>query len=252
MAMKGAILIYSCEKHRRTRLVEFKLSKKEYNGWHVFTVFGNPFLDREFSINDNTITVKCEDSYLFVLKKVVMGMRAILSSFPIEEGILRCGDDLVFNEEQLQRFLDGQKQDYMGVTWGRNPLATPLGKYRDDFIWNYYKHHLEDFGNPTHGLPSIARVHRMNEVPKVVAASGVIIYFSKYVCERLVAHMESMKWDIFHYSDEYGYPYIIEDISIGFILHKAGIYPTEYRLYTDSPTVFSQGNTVALHTNKYK
>jgi|688.fasta_scaffold275661_2 hypothetical protein len=250
--MKGAILIFSCEKYRNTRLREFGLSKREYNGWNVFTVFGNPFLSTEFELQDNVITVRCEDSYLYVLKKVAMGMKAILSLFPIEEGILRCGDDLIYNEIALQKFLDGPKDAYMGVTWGRDPRAVELGKHEDNFMWDYYRNHLEDFNNPLHGLPSPNTVRKMNQIPTVVAVSGVIIYFSKKACQAIVDHMESVHWDILQYTEKYGYPYTIEDNSIGFILRKADIYPTNALLYTDREHIFSQSNVIALHTNRYK
>lgn len=250
--MKGVILIYSCQKHKNSRLKEFQLSKRDYDGWKVFIILGDLTLDTEYKIEDNIITIKCEDSYFYVLKKVALGMKVIMTLFPTIEGILRCGDDLIFNEEQLQIFLNNQKHDYMGVTWGRNPLKIPLGKHEDNFMWDYYKHHPEDFSNPLHGLPTPDTIKKMNQIPTVVAASGVIIYFSNRACKEIIKHMENINWNILAYTEDYGYPYTIEDNSIGFILHKAGIYPTDYPIYTESIELFKRNKFITLHTNKYK
>jgi hypothetical protein len=250
--MKGAILIYSCQKYKNTRLKEFTLSKREYDGWHVFIVLGDPFIDVDFKIEDNIITVKCEDSYFYVLKKVALGMRAVLRTFPIEEGILRCGDDLVFNEQSLQIFLQSPKSDYMGVTWGQCSTRGAYGKHHDSFMQDYYATHMDDFSNPLHGLPSPSILMSMTEIPSVLAASGVIIYFSNRACTSIIDHMEQVGWNILLYDETYGYPYTIEDNSIGYILSLSHIFPSDYPMYTDNLRVFEQNHSIALHTNKYK
>ena len=100
----GIILVLSCQKHRNTRLKEFKLPKTEYNEWKVFYILGNPQINKDFLLG-NTILLKCEDSYIHVAKKVVMGIKFIYDNYEVEQGILRCGDDLVFNETTLTKFL---------------------------------------------------------------------------------------------------------------------------------------------------
>jgi hypothetical protein len=47
-SIKGAILIYSCHKHKDTRLKEFKLPNDEYAGWKVFYILGNPQIKKDF------------------------------------------------------------------------------------------------------------------------------------------------------------------------------------------------------------
>ena len=62
--IKGAIIIYSCHKHKETRLKEFGLKEKEYVGWKVFYMLGNPNIKNEHLFIGNTILLKCEDSYI--------------------------------------------------------------------------------------------------------------------------------------------------------------------------------------------
>jgi hypothetical protein len=48
--------------------------------------------------------IKCEDSYLHLFKKLVLSLKYLKECFNIKEGILRCGDDLIFNENNLVNF----------------------------------------------------------------------------------------------------------------------------------------------------
>ena len=49
--------------------------------------------------------MKCEDSYIHLLKKLVLSIKIIYSIFNIKEGILRSGDDIIYNELILESFL---------------------------------------------------------------------------------------------------------------------------------------------------
>ncbi len=250
--MQGAILIFSCEKHRTTRLAKYKLPESEYANWRVFYVFGDPFLDQPFVFENDCLTLRCEDSYLHLPKKVALGFKAILETFPDIEGILRSGDDLVFDTQALERFLRSPKTHYMGFCW--NTVTTnPMGeKYTNEFIPDYYRSHPEDFNNPSHGLPPYEDVMKMNVIPRIQGASGVLSYFSKRCCKYIVEEMESIHWDIATYDETYGFIYIIEDIANSSILSKRGIYADEYPMWTDSPDLFATGNYIALHTNDSK
>lgn len=267
--MSGVILIYSCEKHRYTRVPKYKLPKSNYNGWPVFYVFATPFLEKEYIFDGDILTLRCEDSYLHLAKKVFLGYKAVLETFPEAVGVLRCGDDLLFNESALNRFLDSLKSDYMGFFWGANSripmkpkakrffwganvyLPTKL-KVQSTFITDYYKTHLEDFQNPLHRLPSYQEVMKLTEIPKMQGASGVLTYCSRKSCTLLIENMQSVGWDVLTYDPTYGYIYIIEDITTACILSKYGIYATEYPMWTENRTNFDMGNFIALHTNEYK
>ncbi len=108
----GIILVLSCQKHRNTRLKEFSLSKTSYNNWEVIYVIGDLFLNQNYILDGNFLYIRCEDSYLHLLKKLVLAMKALKEIFTIKEGILRCGDDLIFNENNLIKFIGSKKTDY--------------------------------------------------------------------------------------------------------------------------------------------
>lgn len=250
--MSGVILIYSCEKHRHTRVPKYKLPKSNYNGWPVFYVFATPFLEKEYVFSEDTLTLRCEDSYLHLAKKVFLAYKAVLETFPKAVGVLRCGDDLLFHEGALNRFLDFPKSDYMGFFWGANSHVPMKPKVTSTFITDYYKTHLEDFQNPLHGLPSYEEVMKITEIPKIQGASGVLSYCSRKSCTLLVENMKSIGWNVLAYDPTYGYIYVIEDITTACILSKHGIYAIEYPMWTENRTEFLMGKFIALHTNEYK
>ena len=157
--LKGAILIISCHKHIETRLKKYILPKSDYQGYKVFYVIGNPNIKSPYEItNGNFITLQCEDSYLHILKKVVLSINVITAIYDIEEGILRCGDDLIFHEQNLCHFLESPKlNDYMGNMDGYgtgNELITfeNMSMRMDRFMVNYFKTHPNDLLNPLNGF----------------------------------------------------------------------------------------------------
>jgi len=249
----GAILIFSCNKYLETRLKEFKLPKKDYIGWKVFNIIGNPFLESEYIIHDNLITIKCEDSYIHLLKKVVMAFKIILSLYNISEGILRCGDDLIFDETKLVNFLEKKdKKDYMGYIYCKDKF---LYKKKDNFMVKYFNNHPNDLIEKINGINyTLEEMQKFNEIPGCNYVGGVVVYFSVKSCNLLIYHLEKIKWNIFTMNKDFGYPYIIEDVGVGFILNNSNIYPESYNLYkeksTDKKDNFKEA--FAYHTNKYK
>lgn len=251
--IKGAILIYSCHKHKNTRLKEFGLKEKEYVGWKVFYLLGNPNINTDYITDENIILLKCEDSYIHVGKKVVLGLKYVLDNYEVEEGILRCGDDLIFVEKNLLRFLSTSgKMDYMGNI---SHNTTILSVKQDLFMPQYYLSHQEDLQNPLHKIPyNIEEMMVFNTVPNCRAAGGVVVYLSTRSCNILIDHFIGIEWNVFKKDDVYGYPYIIEDIAIGYILFINNVFLTQYPLYIDSGKSGFIDNdvSVAIHTNKYK
>jgi len=245
----GVILIYSCHRHKDTRLKKFALSKKEYNGWKVYKIIGDPNLDVDYIIDDDLITIKCEDSYIHLTKKVIYAFKILFHMYTIKEGILRCGDDLIWDEHKLEEFTKMKnKPDYLGraIRMDRN-----IKKIHDNFMPDYFNGHPNDLLNPLNGLPySLHEMQQLNEVPTPDYISGVLIYFSKHACDILIDHMEQINWNVFVRYEEYGFPYIIEDIGIGYILNINHIYPHDYKIYSDSEEELKNDKTsVAIHTN---
>ena len=247
VAVDGLILILSCQKHRDTRLVEFRLPKDVYAGWPVIYVIGDLFLTTAYHLEGSLLTLRCEDSYLHLLKKLVLAIKYVREIFTIRQGILRCGDDLIFDESALCDFLRrDDKPDFYGGSGAGASLLRPnradlQQTYNDFFMVRYYRSHPEDFANPQHNLKGL---NLMKYVQRPRIANGVIgtlYYISARSCETLVAHMEALAYNVLAFDDfSKSYPYTIEDCAVSFILYFNGIGLTHADL------------GIAVHTNKYK
>ena len=249
----GIILIISCNKHKETRLAKYTLSKPEYNNWKVFIIIGNPFLNNTHEINDNIITIKCEDSYIHLIKKVAFSIKILSQLYKIKYGILRCGDDLKFNENILDNFTKSINQSYNPNYLGRyaNPNYNKQHlKKIDYFMPSYFYTHQSDLLDPLNGLQymQLSTLLKLNEVPNILYTGGVIIYLSIQSCNTIINEMEKVNWNIFNYENTFGYTYIIEDIGIAYALYKNNIFPDNCELYSDVPS----GNVIGFHTNEYK
>jgi len=237
IAVDGIILVLSCQKYLHTRLKNINL-KDDYGKWKVIYVIGDLFLDCDYKLEGNFMTIKCEDSYIHLLKKYVLSLKYLYEIFDIKEGILRSGDDLIFNDKLLQTFLESPKQVRVSLTeyiefdyYGRSTsnqslfsediLEEELKKVVED-NWNidYYKLHPEDIKNPLHNLKGID-ISKYTLRPDINYNIGVLYYVSNKSCKILINHMENINYNVFHY-DEYScsYPYTIEDLGVGFILFK--------------------------------
>ena len=253
----GIILILSCQKHLNTRLKQFSLPQDEYAGWKVVYVIGDLFLPSDYEMRGNLLVVKCEDSYIHLLKKLVLSLKYVYEIYNVKEGVLRAGDDLVFNEKNLLSFISMEnKPEYFGRC-GINP-ETPnaLTSVVDMFMVNYYLSHPEDFSNPQHNLKGVDISTYARRANVCRAASGVVYFISSRCCTLLISHMEAIKFDIFHFDmNTQSYPYTIEDCAVSFILFKGGIELTHSSyMYTDlyylgAPDIT---NFIAGHTNLYK
>jgi hypothetical protein len=95
-------------------LNDSNLKKNEYNGWKVIYVIGDLRISSLYSFDETTsfLTIRTEDSYIHLLKKLGLAIQFYLKTFDIQDGILRCGDDLVFNESILTKFLNNSDKKY--------------------------------------------------------------------------------------------------------------------------------------------
>ena len=157
---EGIILILSCQKHKHNRLIKYKLDKNEYNLWKVIYVIGDISMNSNYKIstenNMNILYVKCEDSYIHLLKKLSLAIKYVIELYNPKKGILRCGDDLIFNENKLIKFLNKPQPDFVGQTWDKSESNNDRNSLKnilyDPFMVNYYENHKEDFDNPLHNL----------------------------------------------------------------------------------------------------
>lgn len=278
IAVKGIILVISCHKHLNTRVKHFKLPRDEYAGWKVIYVIGDLFLDSDYKFvrhdgsgghegsEANLMIVKCEDSYLHLLKKLVLALKYIYETFEIEEGVLRAGDDLIFNEDVLSAFLcdikkSGAAIDFLGKSpAGRSLLAHEITDadikttISDTFMIDYYKCHPEDFDNPLHNLKGvdIAKYSKRPHIP--VGPCGILFYLSNKSCKILIEHLDNIGYDIFHYDEgTSSYPYTIEDCAVAFILYSNKIgFIHNLAMYDEYYNNPEKVGVIAIHTNLNK
>jgi hypothetical protein len=252
--IKGAIIIYSCHKYKDTRLKKFKLEHNEYGGYKVFYVLGNPNITNDYIFIENMLIIKCEDSYIHLLKKVCLGMKIISETYTIEEGIIRCGDDIMLNEEKLINFATTpNKYHYIGY---KTEIIKTYKEERiyNTFMYDYYRTRQEDFTNILHGLKdkTIDDIQKLSYIPRIDYAVGVIYYLSMKSVEHIINHMKSIEYNIF--KEENGtYPYTIEDVGIGYILNKYNIPLLHYPLYGNNKFQYEQHQyCFGIHTNYLK
>ena len=264
----GIILVISCQKHLHTRLKEINL-EENYENWKVINVIGDLFLDCAYKLEGNLMTIRCEDSYLHLLKKEVLSFQYIYEMFNIKEGILKCNDDLVFNENNLKTFLKSQKKhklddnnyidiDYMGKSHNgsminHNFTYKPNKSFNDIWLIDYYKTHQEDFNNPQHNLKGvdIAKYQKRPYIP--TCAGGPLIYLSNKSCKILINHMSNINYNIYHYNDKTdSYPYTLEDCGLSFILLSNNINLIDSKYWHRDIRDHISSNYIAFHTNKYK
>ena len=249
--VKGIILIISCQKHKETRLKEFKLKKTNYIGWEVIYVIGDLFLNEKYILNDNMLYIKTEDSYIHLLKKVVLAYKYLYENFIIEEGILRAGDDLIWSETRLLTFLESKKYHYYGQSpVQKNIYSTNLDELKNTrlstFMYDYYRKHPEDFDNPYHNIRGI-KLEKYVIIPDLNGAAGVIMYLSNKACKIIIEHMERLNFDVFAYdSFTECYPYTIEDVATSFILYMNHIN------FVNNPNMYDTDRAIVVHTNRYK
>lgn len=250
--IEGVILILSCQKHLNTRLKQFKLPKNNYENWEVIYIIGDLFLENKYEFkNQNLLYIKCEDSYIHLLKKLTLSIKYLYQIFDIQQGILRCGDDLIFNETKLTHFLNNKKYDFYGKAYcGKNYHSEEIEVLKnikiDTFMAQYYRTHQEDFDNPQHNLKGKNIMNYLLR-PDVWGPAGVIYYLSNKACNKLVEHMENIKFDIFHFdSFTKSYPYTIEDCAVTYIM-----YFYKFKFVNNSD-FFDTPNSIAKHTNAFK
>ena len=271
----GIILVTSCQKFLNTRLKEFNL-KDDYGNWKVIYVIGDLFLESDYKLEGNMLTIKCEDSYLYNLKKFVLSLKYLYKIFDIKEGVLRSNDDLVFNETRLNAFLVSPKYkvkidgiatdidiDFLGCSpKGLSVINEPY-KYEPSksettmHLVYYYEDHPEEFDNPLHNLKGvdISKYSKMPYTP--VFLKGPLIYFSNKSCKILINHMDNINYDIYHYDEKSNsYPYTIDDLAYPLILlpNNINLIHCHY-WHKDLEGSYGTSNNsryLAIHTNKYK
>ena len=195
----GVILVLTCHKYYSKLR---KLNKTDYNGWKVIYVLGNIFQEKEYILdNDNFLHVKTEDSYIYLYKKLIKSLEAVYQLYNITDGILRCGDDLIFIESSLQKLLDDKnKSDFIGRCYDTTkynydlPYSQYLTENREDWsMLQYYNRNKEDASDILHNVSSIDlyKYRIVPTIPKGLFAIGVLFYISNNCTYIVTYHLKT-------------------------------------------------------------
>lgn len=232
----GIILVLSCQHNIASRIRQFP-THSHYNGWKVIYVVGNllqaePFMyepdSAKYNNQTSVLTLQCEDSYIHLLKKLVLAIEAVRSVFVVKDGILRANDTLDYNQERLSKFLSSEKPDFYGynsnfVTVYCASIEVMKNVSDDLFMVNYYNTHPQDFENPLHNLKGV-NIGNYTKRPHVEGVWGKLVYLSNHACDVLVEHVKKINYNIFAFDElTQSYPYTIEDCAISFILYLNNI-----------------------------
>ena len=250
----GLILILTCQNHIKDRMIQFPVSPC-YGGWKVIHVVGNLFIDEPFTYQIHStlmsvLTLKCEDSYVHLLKKLVLAIEAVNTLFIIKDGILRANDTLVYNEERLNTFLASYKPDFYGYNPNKNPVYCPSfdimkNSHDDDWMVRYYDTHPQDFENPLHNIKGM-NIKNYTRRPYIEGVWGKLIYLSNYACDILVKQLKKINYDIFSYDEPtQSYPYVNEDCAISYILYMNSIPLHHSSLFVTRHTTTTLKDVVA-------
>ena len=255
----GIILMICCFKYKELRN-KFRLKKDTYLNWRVIYLFGDPTINDDYIFENNTLTIKCEDSYLFLSKKINLGIKYVNQIFNIKEGIIKCDDDLIINEKKLIEFLNEKKNDYVGKNFLKRSIINPINiklneKNRTEFIKNYYKRHNDENVNSILQEKNLS-INDLVYIPNIsnFVALGHIYYISNKSIQLIQEQFEKINYDILTLDKKCNYfPYICEDISTGLILfrnninltHKQDLWYNPHYQNFDKP-----GEYLCFHTNE--
>jgi len=263
--VEGIILMICCYKYEKLRS-QFKLKKNIYNNWKVICLFGDPLINENYILLDNKLIVKSEDTYLHLTNKILKGMDALTKIFNIKQGIIKCDDDLIFNENKLIEFINiSNKENYIGKNFSKNNIIASKNLHNlkqhqfTSFIINYYNknNHKNDKEYIKKYLQkNNLSINDLNKIPNIsrIVALGHIYYLSITSVNIVIKEYDNNNNNIFYFDKESeSYPYICEDIGIGFALFKNNInltvkkdiwYNPHYQKF-DIP-----GEYVCFHTNE--
>lgn len=250
--VKGVILILSCKKllDKRNPDAQFE---DYFQDWKVHVFVGDPNLKEEYKIEGKRIIIKCEDSYLYLMKKLCTSIQILHDIYDIQLGILRMDDDVVVDKGQLAAFLnraDLNMFDCVGTVVG----ADTKGLRRETWIYDYYMNRQSE-------LEQINKLHDMSvqlsqliiDAPNLLYTKGPMSYWSSKASNLIWSYfLKTVKGNIFFkemFHNHMSQPYMIEDIGVGYILQKHNVVIHNYPNFVSER---KEVNPVGYHTNSYK
>jgi len=239
--VEGIILRICCFKLENIRS-KYKFDYEKILNWDIIDVFADINLEKEYILDKNRLIIKCEDTYLHLTTKLILSMKILNNIYDIKQGILRCGDDLIFNQSNLINFLKiNNKNDYIGKNFNKKDIINPLininfkNSITDTFMINYYNRHESDKLYINKCLDKYKKnINNINILPAIrdYIALGHIYYLSNKSINIIINNFkeldDNLNFSIIYDQENKYYPYVYEDIAIGYILFKNNINFTNY------------------------
>lgn len=117
--LKIIFLVLNCKKNNYRREQQTWLKKLPEN-FKYFHVQGDPSLNTLYRVQNNLITVKCDDGYLCLPQKVLMGMKIINRHFDYDY-IFKTDDDINWTNIEtlnlINKYLEKNPYDYGGAAF---------------------------------------------------------------------------------------------------------------------------------------
>ena len=215
-------VIYSCKKNLKnaTKMYDLFLKNKEilnYLKLEVLIMYGDKSLSQEFEIKENKyLVLQVEDDYEHLDLKSLQLFKAIKILYPNIIGCFKCDDDIIINMNSLIYFIKTNNNfDYSGKA-----IATKEQKNNNSHLIEIKKMNI---------LKTI-------NTPASIYCAGPLYYVSNKSISIISDVIIDEIQDIFY-----------EDLMIGYILIKQGIYPVQSFLYSDS---INQFNEYSFHNTK--
>ena len=265
--VNGIIMRICCNKYKELRK-QFKLKEKNILGWEIIDVYGDINLNQEYTFKNNNLILKCEDTYLHLSEKILLALKKLREIYDINEGIVKCDDDLIINKNELIKFLEMKnKEDYIGKNFKKKDIINPISYINfnkvihNDFLINYYNKHKSDKIYIESLLEKFdKKLKNINCFPGInnIVALGHIYYLSNksidIVVDNFIKKNDFTFFSIIFEDNKY-YPYVYEDVGIGYILFKNNInfknnsemwYNPHYQELDKTPPL----NYIGFHTNE--
>ena len=126
--LKIIFLVLNCKKNNYRREQQTWLKKIPEN-FKYFHVQGDPSLNTLYRVQNNLITVKCDDGYLCLPQKVLMGMKIINKHFDYDY-IFKIDDDINWRNIEtlnlISKYLKKNPYDYGGAGFANLKKNTTL------------------------------------------------------------------------------------------------------------------------------
>ncbi len=269
--VNGVIIVITCQKYFHTRILgnKFRINSHQFNGWPIVYVLGDKDLRQQYAIappdmtnsfNSYILTVKSEDYYAQIFKKIVMAQEAVYEIFNIKYGILKCDDDITFNKPKLKDFLNNMPScDWMARRYSdMEDFKTPFNhkcveNLIDNSIVNYY------FRNPEELKEVISEKSDFKPedyvvsplIPKELGGAGPLYYLSSKASQIIIDFFKNCNYDLYYFDkNSQSYPFICrEDVGTAFILGNNGIpMINNNNLFCHAWKEFNE-NTIGFHTH---